>query len=127
MFFKKRSAEDELAELAPYVNKKVKDMVDSPSYKEKLEVEVGASKVVDVSKLLGSFPDAYYLPFKKEIDSILKHKKSNRILLISCINSYMAYFEQHGGMPKSVKAMTPSQVFLGLYHACVSLDSSFYE
>lgn len=127
MFFKKRSAEDELAELAPYVNKKVKEKVNPGEYDEGLQLKVDSSKINDLLETMGSIPDEHYHLFKEEMDRILKNKQSNRIHLISCICSYMAYFEEKGGLPKTLSNMTPSQLMLGLYFVCTLFDDKFYE
>ena len=127
MFFKKRTAESYLLELAPSVNKKVKEKVNSDSYTEEVQLKADVTKIKDILEFLGSFSDQHYSQFKQEMNSVLDSKKNNRIHLVSCINSYMAYFEEHGGMPKPVKEMTPSQAFLGLYHACISQDNNFYK
>lgn len=127
MLFKKRSAEDELAELAPYVNKKVREKVISGDYNEKLQLKVDSSKLNNLLETMGSIPDEHYHLLKEEIDRILKNKQSNRIHLISCISSYMAYFEENGGLPKVLSNMTPSQLMLGLYLVCILVDDKFYK
>ncbi len=127
MFFKKRSAEDELAELAPYVNKKVREKVISGEYDKKLQLKVDSSKINDLLETMGSIPDEHYHLFKEEMGQILKNKQSNRIHLISCISSYMTYFEEKGGLPKTLSNMTPSQLMLGLYIVCALFDDKFYE
>ena len=127
MFFKKRTSEEDLAELAPYINKKVKEKVNSDSYVEKIQIEADISKIKNLLEVFESLQDEGLQSFQEEMNSIISNKKSNRIHLISCISAYMAYFEKNGGIPKTLKHLTSCQLVLAIYWVCILFDDNFYK
>jgi hypothetical protein len=126
-FFKQKTAEEHLQELAMSVTKKVKEKILDGDFDQELQIMADKTKASLMCEILkeDTSDACSYLVY--EIGSVIKDHEWNRLHLISCISVFMAYIEQHGVFPKPLRNMSSCEVFLGVYYACINADQEFYS